>query len=90
MLEVTLYTLPEGRITKETMTDLDYEEYLFFTENNLQVSIEELKEGIFILYSTTGVMDDEGEEIEEMYIVEEGESCQQAMRKLRRLVEEYL
>ena len=43
--------------------------------------------GDVVLYSETGMSDEDGEEIEVMYLVPQGESCEDAMSELRKLVE---
>lgn len=90
MLSATLYTLPNGAQTTIDVKHIEPEDAAFFNDNGFEVSMETLRDGNFVIYSTTGVEDEDGEEIEELYIVPEGEECQVSMKKLRRLVENHL
>lgn len=90
MLSATLYTLPNGTQTTIIVENIEPEDAAFFNDNRFQVSMETLRDGKIVLYSTTGVYYEDGEEIEEIYIVPEGEECQVAMKKLRELVEKHL
>lgn len=90
MLSATLYTLPNGTKTSIVVKNIEPEDAAFFNDNGFHVSMETLRNGKFVLYSTTGVEYEDGEEIEEIYIVPDGEECRVSMKKLRELVEEHL
>lgn len=90
MLSATLYTLPNRTKTTVVVKNIEPEDAAFFNDNGFKVSMETLGSGKIVLYSTTGVYYEDGEEIEKTYIVQEGEECQVAMKKLRELVEWYL
>lgn len=90
MLKATLYTLPNGAQSEINVQNIEPEDAAFFNDNGFEVSMETLRDGKFVLYSTTGVEDEDGEEIEEIYIVPDGEECQVSMKKLRELVEKHL
>lgn len=89
-LDVKYYTRPNGRISWIKMKNIDLEDAEFFKVNNLEVSMEDLMTGEIVVYSTTPVMDDEGEPIEELVIISPEETTShEAMKKLRKLVEKY-
>lgn len=90
MLKATLYTLPSGGKTSIDIKNIEPEDAAFFNDNGFEVSLETLLDGKFVIYSTTGIENDDGEEIEKIYIVPEGEECQVSMKKLRELVEKHL
>lgn len=85
MLNVTFYELPNGKQTVRTITKINEEDARFFQDNNLEVSMEELATGQFVIYSTTGkIIEDEEDEV--LYLVPEGQSCPDAMHALVNLV----
>lgn len=90
MLSATLYTPPNGTQTIIDVKHIEPEDAAFFNDNGFEVSMETLRDGNYVLYSTTGVQDEDGEEIEEIYIVPDGENCRVSMKKLRGLVEKHL
>ena len=87
MLNVIHYKRPDGRPVEVTIKNIRQEDAKFFIEGNLFVSMEDLMTGDVVLYSETGMSDEDGEEIEVMYLVPQGESCEDAMSELRKLVE---
>lgn len=90
MLDVTFYKLPHGEKQIITMTEIDQEDADFFINKGYTVSMEELRTGQIVLYSPNGqYMDgvEADEEDEEIYIVPEGQGCREAMKELRKLVE---
>jgi len=73
-----------------TGVDTDVAEY--FTSNNLQLSAEELKNGWTSLYSTTGLKDEEGVDIEYLCIASYEKLIKDpsgVLRQLRAGVEQY-
>lgn len=90
MLNVILYKLPNGARDIITIRNIMEDDADFFKSNKLCVSMEELRDGTFVLYSTTNKDDDEGDDNEEIYIVPGGESCEDAFHNLRIKVEKYL
>ena len=86
-LLVTLYTLPDGRKSDLVVKNITLDDELYFKERALSVSMEQLRGGEYVVYSTTGKFDDEGDDIEVTYIVPEGQDCVTAMSEVRKRVE---
>lgn len=87
MLEVTVYKRPNGVSERTVITNIRKEDVDFFQNGGYSVSVEELSTGHFVLYSTTGLLDEDGEEHEELYVVLLGQTCEDAMHELRKRVE---
>lgn len=84
-LNVTFFQNPNGERKNIFMQNIEQPEIEFFINHSLNVSMEELMHGNVVLYSSLiGNCDAENEAI---YLVPTGESCQDAMRKLRHQVE---
>lgn len=79
-LTVRYYARPNGRMSELDMTNIYPEDVRFFVEMDIQVSIEELPTGQFIVYACP--RDDESEESEVM-VFDNGRSCQETMKALR-------
>jgi hypothetical protein len=88
MLNVTFYSLPDGRKTVKNITNILHEDADFFIRNNLKVSMEELNSGQFVIYSTTGKQMEDSEDDEVIHIVNPGQSCEDAMHELVMLVKQ--
>lgn len=90
MLPITYYIMPHGKKIVIAVENISDDDCKFFEENKLSVSMEQISNGNKVLYSTTGIFDENGEEIEKTYIVPENEACEVSFSKLRELVEKEL
>lgn len=84
-LTVRYYARPNGRMSELDMTNIYPGDVRFFIEMDIQVSIEELSTGQFVVYACP--RDDESEE-SEVLVFDEGRSCQETMKALREKCEE--
>jgi hypothetical protein len=79
-LTVRYYARPSGRMSEIMMSEIDQSEIKFFTEANIQVSIEELANGDIVVYGCP--RDDESEE-SEVIVFAGKRNCQETMKALR-------
>lgn len=86
-MKVKLYKAPNGQCEEITMNNIRSGDQKFFEDGGHSVSMEELSTGAFVLYSTTGLINEDDEEHEELYVVLNGQSCEAAMGELRKRVE---
>jgi hypothetical protein len=81
-LSVTLYSRPNGAKKQIDMANINPEELEFFESGGYEVSIEEVgTANQTVLYSTTN-----GPASEVLVVVNNGEPCQDAMKRLRETV----
>lgn len=66
------------------LNNIEDTEANFFKSNNLQVSMEQLNCGTFVVYAETGVEIDGLEEV--LHVVPKGQTCQEAMKELKNMV----
>ena len=83
-LTVRYYARPNGSMSELDMTNIYPEDVRFFVEMDIQVSIEELSTGQFVVYACP--RNDESEESEVM-VFDNGRSCQETMKALREVCE---
>lgn len=79
-LTVRYYARPNGRMSELDMTNIYPEDVRFFVEMDIQVSIEELSTGQFVVYACP--RSDLSEESEVMVFAGK-RNCQETMKALR-------
>lgn len=90
-LTVTVFERPNGARNEVVIQNIRPEDANFFISNNLDVSMEELTTGEYVIYSTYPCEDsDEDDPAEVTYVVPYGMSCEDAMHELRKIVQGYL
>lgn len=87
-MEIRVFSQLPGDGEKLILTDIYSSDENYFLENNFNVSIEIIPNNRIVLYSTIGLLDNNGEEIQEMLLVSADEDSKFSMSKLRKLVEE--
>ncbi len=80
-LTVRYYARPNGRMRELDITNIYPGDVRFFIEMDIQVSMEELSTGQFVVYACP--RDDLSEESEVM-VFDNGRSCQETMKALRK------
>lgn len=89
-MKVTLFTRPNGKRSVIEMTRIYEEDEKFFIENDINISLEEgMSPDEFIIYADFGVLTEDGEPDELIYI-SKNEECSISMRKLRDMIEKKL
>lgn len=58
-IHVTVYYLPHGKSTVQEITGITDEDALWFTQNNVKLSMEELSTGAKVIYADYGDPDEE-------------------------------
>lgn len=87
-MEIRVFSQLPGDGEKLILNDIYSSDENYFLENNFNVSIEIIPNNRIVLYSTIGLLDNNGEEIQEMLLVSANEDSKFSMSKLRKLVEE--
>ena len=90
MLDVTLYTRPNGRTKVITVTNIYSEDADWFRSHDAKVSMEDIGEQVAI-YADVGIKYDEG--LNEAIELSRGRTCEETVAALRaqckRLLKEY-
>lgn len=68
-IEICQYLPPHGEVKRTKIITMRIQDENFFKCNDLNLSMEYIPTGDLILYSTTGIVDEEGEEIESCYCI---------------------
>jgi len=87
-MKVTFYKAPNGVQEVIDITKVYPEDEKFFIENGVVVSMEELG-GDFVVYADTGIENEDGDP-EEFIEIAQGRSCEDVLKALRVISEEYL
>ena len=81
----TLYHRPDGCKTEHELENITPEDEVWYRENNIIVSMEEIAPNVITIFAEYG--ETEGEPDEITYIVPTGERCVQSMAKIRARIE---
>lgn len=87
-MKATYYKAPNGHKETIDITKVYPEDEVFFVENNITISMEELG-GDFVVYADTGRENEDGDP-EEFIEIACGRSCEDVLKSLRVLCEEFL
>ena len=87
-MKVTLYKAPNGKQEVVDITKIYPEDEAFFTKNNILISMEELC-GDYVVYADTGYENEDGDP-EEFIEIAQGRSCEDTLKALRVVCEEFL
>jgi hypothetical protein len=87
-MKATLYQKPDGRKTTIEITKILEDDANWFMENDAKISMEETG-GDFVVYGDVGLIDSDGEPIEDI-VIACGRSCEDTMAELRRLCQDSL
>lgn len=79
---LTYYESPHGRQSVIPVTEINDEDAAWFTEHNVQLSMEQLRTNIKVLYANTG--DPE----KEVMVISPTKGCREMMAELRVLAEQ--
>ena len=81
----TLYHRPDGCKTEHELENITPEDEVWYRENNIIVSMEEIAPNVITIFAEYG--ETEGEPDEITYIVPTKESCEVSMAKVRARIE---
>lgn len=82
-LLATLYSLPNGRKSLVQIKNVGSEDMLWFKENRIRLSMEQLRDGEFVVYGRWPEQEEEDEEL----VLSLAKSCQETMKQLREQLE---
>ena len=82
-LLATLYSLPNGRQSLVQIKNVGSEDMLWFKENRIRLSVEQLRDGEFVVYGRWPEQEEEDEEL----VLSLAKSCQETMKQLRKQLE---
>ena len=82
-LLATLYSLPNGRQSLVQIKNVGSEDMLWFKENRIRLSMEQLRDGEFVVYGRWPEQEEEDEEL----VLSLAKSCQETMEQLRKQLE---
>ena len=82
-LLATLYSLPNGRQSLVQIKNVGSEDMLWFKENRIRLSMEQLRDGNFAVYGRWPEQEEEDEEL----VFSLSKSCQETMEQLRKQLE---
>ena len=82
-LLATLYSLPDGRQSLIQIKNVGSEDMLWFKENRIRLSMEQLSDGNFAVYGRWPEQEEEDEEL----VLSLAKSCQETMKQLREQLE---
>ena len=82
-LLATLYSLPNGRKSLIQIKNVGSEDMLWFKENRIRLSMEQLRGGVFAVYGRWPEQEEEDEEL----VLSLAKSCQETMEQLRKQLE---
>lgn len=88
-MNVTFYLRPDGRTREVDITNVRDEDAIWFESNDVCISMEELNDSTYAIYADVGLYEDDGETPQEIiYVTGPGETCEDALSKLRIMCEE--
>lgn len=87
-MEVCYYYPPHGEMKVLDITKIYAEDEEFFTENDIQISMEELG-GEIVVYADTGYENEDGDP-EEFIETAQGRSCEDVLKALRITCEQFI
>lgn len=87
-MEVTFYKPPHGDEVIMDVKHVNPEDEKFFIDNDISISMEELG-GDFVVYADTGYENEDGDP-EEFIEIAQGRSCEDTLKALRVVCEEFL
>lgn len=82
-LLATLYSLPDGRQSMVQIKNVGSEDMLWFKENRIRLSMEQLRDGVFAVYGRWPEQEEEDEEL----VLSLAKPCQETMKQLREQLE---
>ena len=80
-IHVTVYYLPHGKSTVQEITGITDDDALWFTQNNVKLSMEELSTGAKVIYADYGDPEDEA------MVVSMTKPCIEMLAELRKQTE---
>ena len=86
---VTIYKRPHGRTEVIDIANVLPEDAEYFEKNIIKVSMEDIGVG-FALYANIGRLNEDDEPDEVIHITTPGQTCEEAMARLRNLCEKAL
>lgn len=90
-ITVTLFIPPDGTQSEAVIRDIDAEDADFFNENSVKISMEQIMTGEAVIYADYGMLDEDGDPVEEMVMVDMNTTTvREALKGLRMLVENML
>ena len=90
-MNVTFYLRPDGRSREMDITNVRDDDAVWFEQNNVAVSMEELNDSTYAIYADIGLYEDDGETNREIiYITSPNEECENALSKLRDMCQKEL
>lgn len=91
-MNVTFYLRPDGRTREMNITNVRDDDALWFEQNDVTVSMEELNDSTYAIYADIGLYEDDGETPKEIIYVTSSpsESCEEALSNLRIMCQEEL
>ncbi len=84
-LPITIYQRPNGKRIEAVMQKVTDEDAAWYKEHNIKVGMEQITETQIAIYAEYGETDGEPDEI--TYVVPKGETCEEAMSKIRTKIE---
>jgi hypothetical protein len=82
-----MYARPNGRKSEHEMTNILPEDETYFRSKNVKISMEELTTGQITVYADYGAKLEDGEPDEIVLVIPAGISCEEAMSRIRRKIE---
>ena len=87
-MKVTFYKAPNGILETIDITKVYPEDEVFFLENGITISMEDVG-GEFVVYADTGYENEDGDP-EEFIEIAQGRKCEDTLKALRIYCEEFL
>lgn len=90
-MNVTFYLRPDGLRREMDIANIRDEDDEWFKSNGVLVSMEEISDHSYAIYADVGLFEDDNETPSEIiYLTNPGETCEDALSKLRGMCEEAL
>ena len=87
-MNVTFYLRPDGRAREMNIRNVRDEDAAWFESNGVCISMEELHDSTYAIYADVGLYEDDGETPQEIiHVTGPGETCEDALSKLRGMCE---
>ena len=87
-MNVTFYLRPDGRTREMDIANVRDEDAAWFESNDVCISMEELTDSTYVIYADVGLYEDDGETPREIiHVTRPGETCEDALSKLRGMCE---
>lgn len=87
-MKVTFYLRPNGQTREMDITNIQDEDAIWFESNNVTISMEEINDSTYAIYADIGLYEDDEETPREIiHITGPGESCENALSKIRTMCE---